>query len=335
MTDELQPDELATIAADDALLDLVAGGAQADADLGPLLSSWRRELDIAADAVPSGVPDVRRRPRWRRHVAGGAAVVIVLAASTGAAAAASGPGGPLGPLNTFLFGPEAPHRLDIAVIRASAALDGVESAIEAARAAGGITDQHRAVLLARLDQVGRVVDAEDDAPDSLATRVERLRHDVDALPALPTSQPADDGTADDHRGRGGSDDGSSESGGDGTRDDSSSGTSSDDGGEADDSGGRGVEDAGGSADDGGSDDGNARNSDDGGSGRGGDEDSDESDDGPLGGGAGDTDESDGGDVDDSGDAGDISGGSGEVDGPREGSDQATFDSLPTAGSSED
>jgi hypothetical protein len=200
--------DFAAFAADDALLDALAGGDfditdpdldASDDALAALLAEWRSELDTAVAAqpargtavivpAPAFVP-LGRRGWMRRHAAGvAAASVAVLLGSTGVAAAESGHSGPLAAVHRVLFG--APTAGDTAtIVRITALLDGVTVDLDEARADGGATAARMSDMGDRLDRAGRLLVADSAAPDALTARLVELRADLAALVTVPTSPP--------------------------------------------------------------------------------------------------------------------------------------------------
>ncbi len=170
--------DLATVRADDLLLDALGRGepAPADDELAAMLGAWRAELseDVTDVTEEDDLAPVRRR-RFRsgtyRLVLAGA-VVIAAAGGVGVAAAATGtPGSPLWPI-TQVVNPDRAN-----VLNAQDALDQARQAIAAGRYAdaGRLLDTAQG-LIAR-------VPAGKDAT--------RLRAELDTLrAALPGATPS-------------------------------------------------------------------------------------------------------------------------------------------------
>jgi hypothetical protein len=293
MTRPADADDVATYAADDALIDALADGTSwgqwgaADGDpVVELLASWRGELDDAVaaageQALGIDIPGSSRRARLRRHAATAAAVAVTLAASTGVAAAAGGADGPFGGLHRVLFGaPPAPARLDAVAGQVISLLDSAASRIETADRAGGVTAAQRASIGEQLDAAAGLLARDTTAPTALATRLAGLRTQLDQLDTLPTPAPdlpavhlpvadrhgsgsrpqstSDDGTSEQPSGDGG--DGSSSDGTEGSSSGSDDATSGDSGSSSDSSSGGGSDD-GSSTSDGGSSDSGSTTSD--------------------------------------------------------------------------
>ena len=237
--------DFAAIAADDALLDALAGGhvTETDDELGRLLVSWRGELDAAADAVEDvtatvpldlGAARPAARVRWtrlHRHTAGVAAAAVVVLAGSAGAAAATGPHGPFGAVNRALFGtPAHDDSARLALVRSM--LDRAQRGIDAAHAHGGASAAQLADLGDQLDAAGRVLAADPAAPSSLMARLTALRAELAGLDTLPTRPPVigNDGQPARSAGDGG-DGGASTQSGDGNHggDGSDSSTGSGDG----------------------------------------------------------------------------------------------------------
>jgi hypothetical protein len=244
------PDDLAALAADDALVDALGSAKLRPADDGDpvagLLTAWRNELDeAAAAAAVGGLVQTQRWSRARRNTAGFIAGVVALAATTGVAAAASGPSGPgpLGELHRAIWGGGSaitPTAHDSATTaQVTRILDAVAAGIEAAQAAGGITASERTRRNGQLDDAAALLAPDPAAPAGLRQRLDSLRADLAALPPLSRpgsgSGPASAGTGstdDGHQGAGtGHDGGGTDdaSGSDSGSDDGSSGSGSDDG----------------------------------------------------------------------------------------------------------
>src|SRR4051794_1572510 len=327
-----EPDDLAGVAATDALLDALATGSveipaqatPADDELARLLRAWRGELDDRASSFDQPAPtsvvplaDARGARRWARahtRTAGVLAATVALAAVSGVAAAVPG-----SPLHRAFFDTQPAHHTDSVAARVAVMLDAVEQRIQSARSAGGVTPSQRAALNSQLDRARDLLTTDPLAPDSLADRVAGLRTALLALaPLTPprdgdhgSGAPGEDATAGHDTGTGtgghGSDDAAGHEQGEDHGDASGDGGSDgDDGDGGSDDGQTGVH----SGDSGGSDDGRTAGSDDGGArdGGSGDETSDDGGSGDsTGGDDGGSSSSDGG-SDDSGSADSAAGG---------------------------
>lgn len=298
--EDMGPDNLADVAATDALLDDLAAGRpvevrQLDDDdeaaMAGLLATWRAELDDRAGTVMTAPPLVvpaTRPSRWVRahqRTAAATAVVVALAASGGVAAAASGPTGPLGGLHKLIFGHPAVHQVDTFAAAARGLLEKADHQINAASQAGSITAHARDHIAGELDKAAGFLASDSHAPQSLLDRVASLRTALDGIP-LATPAPV---VTDHHGGQSGSDDnqgsdrhgGGSDnqgddrtSGGDdnhqsGSQDDSSQGGQSGDDGSQDGASSGSDDGSGGGGDQSGSGDGSSggdQSSDDGGGG---------------------------------------------------------------------
>jgi Anti-sigma-D factor RsdA to sigma factor binding region len=172
--------DLATVRADDLLLDALGHGdpAPADDDLAAMLGAWRAELSDVTDESDVTEEEDDLAPVRRRRLRSGTyrlilagAVVVAAAGGVGVAAAATGtPGSPLWPI-TQVVNPDRAN-----VLQAQDALDQARQAITAGRYA----------------DAGRLL----DTAQGLISRVpagkdaQRLRADLATLrAALPTSTP--------------------------------------------------------------------------------------------------------------------------------------------------
>ncbi|MDQ1695476.1 MAG: Anti-sigma-D factor RsdA to sigma factor binding region [Frankiaceae bacterium] len=254
MTDELSfPDDLAAVAADDALVDALGSAELFPVDrdaVAGLLTMWRSELDeaVAAGSV-GGFVQRHRWSRARRNTAGFIAGVVALAATTGVAAAASGPSGPgpLGDLHRAIWGGSAisPTAHDSATTaQVTRILDEVAGAIQSAQAAGGITALERTRRNGQLDDAAALLEHDPAAPAGLRQRVDTLRAQLAAL--APVSKPGPRNSGSEPGGTSGT--GNAGSDNTGTDDGSASSGSGHDGGGGDD-GGSGTSHDGGSTDD--------------------------------------------------------------------------------------
>jgi hypothetical protein len=208
MTDLLTPgDDFAGIADDETFINALAGGGTVDATdpAKSLLAQWRDELTAAAVVTAAtttlplqrvandgSVHEPEGNGHWYRSrgAAGAAALFVVLAASTGVAAAMPG-----NPVHRALFGGTATSS-DLYGARISAMLAEVAAGIDAANAAGGITDDRRAQLGDKLAAAAALL-AQDQSPDpALGERLTALRGALAALPALPAAVPDSEPPAD-------------------------------------------------------------------------------------------------------------------------------------------
>jgi hypothetical protein len=192
-------DDVATYAADDALIDTLSDGTSWGQPGAPdgdpvveLLAAWRAELDdsvLAAGeaAVTAELPGTPWHVRVRRHTAAAAAVVVTLAASTGVAAAASGQHGPFGGLHRVLFGaPPAPAHFDGVADQVISLLDSASARIATAGRAGGVTAAQHAAIGEQLDAAAGLLARDAAAPPTLAAQLAALRAELDQLEILPT-----------------------------------------------------------------------------------------------------------------------------------------------------
>jgi hypothetical protein len=175
--DQDAPVDVATVAADDLLLDALGSGADAPADdeLGKMLAAWRSDLD--EDVPPASgrtvalAPVVPLRPRWRRVAAGVAAAVILFGGGIVVGAANAGPDSPLWPITRTVYrdharSAEAEHA--VANARRAAEdgrYDDARRLVDvASKLIDQVTDQKRAAeLRAELDAVRRML------PESLSS----------------------------------------------------------------------------------------------------------------------------------------------------------------------
>lgn len=184
-----EPVDLATVAADDALLSAVARGAATagDDDVAAMLLAWRADLDEGAhdvsrnaSLVGAALADGAGAPRRSRRLLGIAAAVVAAAAlATGLVVGSdhAGPGNPLWPVTQVLH----PQRAEV---RAA------EHAISQARAASAGGDQEQARRL--LDQAQRHIARVDDpaVANRLTGEVTTLLQTLTAsLPLPPVAVP--------------------------------------------------------------------------------------------------------------------------------------------------
>jgi hypothetical protein len=164
MTAREQPEafDVATVTADDQLLDALGRGASAPADdeVAGMLAAWRAELadDIPTvrKPAPAGVVEldqvrVRRASRPRRMLIAAAAAVIALGGAVTIAAGGAGPDSPLWPITQLVYSDRAESRQ---------AQQDAEQAISKARQAieeGRYTDAEKQLNEAK-SLIGRVRD---------------------------------------------------------------------------------------------------------------------------------------------------------------------------------
>jgi hypothetical protein len=197
------PRDLAMIAADDELLDLLgSGGAPEDDDeVGAMLAAWRADLATDLPTVRRAAPVVgapapaRRRTLSRntRFLLAAAAAVIALAGVATVMAGDARPGSPLWPITRLLYTDRASSA--VAEQEAQRAIDEARQAIDDAR----YSDAEK-LLEQATARTGEVRDP---------TVVQRLQAEIAALRGLlpgvlPGSSPAAGGGTDPGSGGGGS-----------------------------------------------------------------------------------------------------------------------------------
>jgi hypothetical protein len=178
MTSE-QPLDVATIAADDLLLDALGQGRrleQAD-EVAAMLAAWRADLDgdesAAGDAGVAAPPARIRRVRPLTRLAVAAALLLVVGGGLTVAASGAKPGSPLWPITQVVF-PEQAH--------VAAAQDAIDRA-------------RRAAAEGRRDDAQRLVDEADGLIGKVTSPADaqRLRAELDEvrrlLAGLPVTVP--------------------------------------------------------------------------------------------------------------------------------------------------
>jgi len=199
MSDDDNPRDLAMIASDEQLLDLLAaGGEPQDGDeVAAMLAAWRAEvgsdLPTVRRAAPrsAGAPARPRRDRSRRVsrstriLLSSAAVLLALAGTVSVLASHARPDSPLWPITRVLYA------------------DWAESAVAEQEAQESIDDARQALANSQYSDAERLLD--DAAEEAQKVRdpgvAQRLLDEIDALrgllpgllPTSPTSAPASPG----------------------------------------------------------------------------------------------------------------------------------------------